>query len=346
MQRLNHVYRLNTKTEHHKNYFAKVFRLVILLNMKSEHVEFADRARLLAQTAGSQRKLAALVGVSPGTVTGWIGEARPYTSTLAEIAEKTGVSLDWLAHGDGNTEAELAAFKRRLATEAVAIDGPRGTLKRAREKAGLSYLDLGRRIGRDAGYLRALEDGHAPISEATAELLSRALDLSKGDLIEGSDLPRVMDDSGTHGTYGAKPSVHLPPGMSGRFVPILSNAQAGQWDADHTDGLYDYAAVFAPNVDDRRAFAIQVMGNSMEPELRQGDVVICSPALEVTNGDAAVVKTRSEQVFIKYWRKHGRRVLLESANPDYKPMDFPETEIAGAWPIVQHIKAGKITKQS
>jgi len=61
----------------------------------------------------------------------------------------------------------------------------------------------------------------------------------------------------------------------------------------------------------------------MEPALHEGDMVICSPGQQLHNGDAAVVRTRSENVFIKYWQKRGERVVLESANADYKPIEFP-----------------------
>ena len=47
------------------------------------------------------------------------------------------------------------------------------------------------------------------------------------------------------------------------------------------------------------------------------------------------MRTRGEQVFINYWRQRGSRALVESANPDYRPIDLPLTEIAGAWPVVQ-----------
>jgi phage repressor protein C with HTH and peptisase S24 domain len=83
----------------------------------------------------------------------------------------------------------------------------------------------------------------------------------------------------------------------------------------------------------------------MEPVIREGDIVVCSPSEEIHNGEAAVVRTRSEQVFIKYWHKRGERVLLESANSDYKPIEFPIAEIAGAWPIVETITAGKVKKR-
>lgn len=255
------------------------------------------------------------------------------------------MDVDWLARGEGDDEEQLERFATQIKAQSNAqVGGARAALRQARDKAGLSYKDLGKRIGRDPAYLRSLEEGSAPISENTAELICSALPaLSVAELVEGSEHARIM--GGTTGTYGAKVDLKLPPGMKGRYVPLLSNAQAGHWDADHSDSLYDYTAVFAPNVDDRRAFAIKVSGNSMEPQLMSEDMVICSPESALRNGDAAVVRTKSDQVFIKYWQKRGDRVVLESANPDYKPIEFPLAEIAGAWAIVQRINSGKITKQ-
>ena len=160
----------------------------------------------------------------------------------------------------------------------------------------------------------------------------------------GSDEARVLGD--LEATYGTLSKIKLPPGVKGRYVPVLSMAEAGPLNAGHSDAFYSYTAVFAPNVDDRSAFAIKVSGNSMEPVLSEGDFVICSPVAAISNGEAAVVRTRSEQVFIKYWRKSGDRAVLESANPDYKPIEFPLAEIAGVWPIVQHISSGKIKRKT
>lgn len=222
--------------------------------------------------------------------------------------------------------------------------GARGKLRAAMGRRQLSAPQLAKLIRYDAGVIEQVANGAARASEKMIEAIVRELpELSKEDLMGGSDQPQIFADM--QGTFGAKPQINLPPGVTARFVPLLSYAQAGAWDADHSDDLYDYTSIIALNVDDRRAFAIAVLGNSMEPVLREGDMVICSPSKQPHNGEAAVIKTRSGQIYIKFWHKKGERVLLESANPDHKTIDVPASEIAGAWQIVQTVQKGAITKQ-
>lgn len=304
---------------------------------------FNERIKLLIVAAGSQRKLAEIFGVSPPTITGWAGGSEPFESTYQRIGDRTGLSVQWLMHGKGDEDQEIEKIRRKAGRQLPS--GARGALRAAREKAGLSYSELAKRTGRRVDYLRALEEGVAPISEATAEAITAAIPgLAIDELTEGSDSPRIVGDGPT-GTYGAKSELRLPPGMKGRYVPLLSKAEAGTWSPDHSDAGYEYTGVFALNVDDRRAFAIKVSGNSMEPELSEGDMVICSPSQQPHNGEAVVVRTKGENVYIKYWHKKGDRVLLESANPLHKAIEYPFAEIAGAWPIVQKISAGKIIKK-
>jgi phage repressor protein C with HTH and peptisase S24 domain len=209
----------------------------------------------------------------------------------------------------------------------------------------MSYSELAQKTHRDPSFLRALEEGRAPLSESTAKVIAKVLpSLSLQELLGGSDSPRIYSE-GLRGTYGASAPINLPPGVKGRYVPLLSLGQAGVWDAGHTDDFYDHTGVFALNVDDRRAFAVQVAGNSMEPAMRNGDLVVCSPANPIANGDAGVIRTHSDQVFIKFWNKREDQVVLTSANKAYDPIKLPISEIAGAWPIVQHIASGKIKRQ-
>jgi phage repressor protein C with HTH and peptisase S24 domain len=218
-------------------------------------------------------------------------------------------------------------------------------LRLARVRAGHSVAQLAKLLGVSPDYLEKLETGTVRTSERLIEVICRVLPaLSKEQLMDGSDDARVLGD--LEATYGTLSKIKMPSGVKGRYVPVLSMAEAGPLNAGHSDAYYNYTAVFAPNVDDRRAFAIKVSGNSMEPDLREGDFVICAPESSVANGEAAVIRTRSEQVFIKFWRKVGDRAILESANADYKPIEFPLSEIAGVWPIVQHINSGRIKRSA
>jgi phage repressor protein C with HTH and peptisase S24 domain len=307
----------------------------------------ASRLKMLIEVAKSQKEVARAAQVSDGTLINWMRGLGLRESKLREVAQNLGVSLRWLRDGEGDDEAELAAFREALDRRLEPMPpGTRGKLRAAREQASLSLAELSRRTGYPVMILSQLESGSIHASERLIESLCRELPtLSKEELMGGSDHPHVIREDGMEATHGTRVKLTLPEGMKGQYVPLLSYAQAGMWDSGHSDAMYDYTSIFALNVDDRRAFAIKVAGNSMEPELHDGDMVICSPGQELHNGDAAVVRTRSENVFIKYWHKRGDSVLLESANNDYKPIEFPLAEIAGAWPIVQTITAGKVRRQ-
>lgn len=224
-------------------------------------------------------------------------------------------------------------------------NSPRAKLRYAVKAAGLTVQKLAKQIGYDAGVIDAVVNGGARASEAMIDAICREVDgLSKDELMGGSEVPLILGVDGLVGTHGSKSNIQLPPGTKGRFVPLLSLAQAGAFDAYHDDGAYSGEGVFAFNVIGSRSFAIRVSGTSMEPEIMEGDVVVCSPDEQLHNGDSAVIRTHSGQAFIKFWNRRGDSAVLESANPSFSPLTFPASEIAGAWAIVQKISSGKIKR--
>jgi DNA-binding transcriptional regulator YdaS (Cro superfamily) len=84
--------------------------------MKRVITEFSERIRVLAEAAGGQRALARIIGVSPGAISGWLGTAQPYETTMRDIATKTGVPREWLKTGAGDEKEIIATFRRLLST--------------------------------------------------------------------------------------------------------------------------------------------------------------------------------------------------------------------------------------
>lgn len=303
----------------------------------SDSKKICEQVRRVREHLGwNQQQMAEALGYSRNYVSMLEGGREPGANFVREWTE-------FLAARGLSNEQESEQAKE----EPAYYGSPRERLNDALDRADMTPAQLAKAIGYDAGIITNVVRGGGKISEAMAEKIVAALDhgLTVEDLLAGSDQPQVLSEDGLAGTHGAKPRVALPPGMKGRMVPLLSMAQAGGWDACHTDEGWNGDSVFALNVDDRQSFAIRVAGNSMEPEIMEGDVVICSPREPMTNGCCAVVRTKSEQAFIKFWRQRGDKVTLESANPAYQPIQFPLVEIAGAWPVVQRIASGKITKQ-
>ena len=79
----------------------------------------SGRITKLVEKLGSQADLARMVGVTPAAIHFWIAGSRPYEKNLRTIAERTGVSLEWLRDGKGDEKAEISALARRLKDGAI-----------------------------------------------------------------------------------------------------------------------------------------------------------------------------------------------------------------------------------
>lgn len=66
---------------------------------------------------------------------------------------------------------------------------------------------------------------------------------------------------------------------------------------------------------DEDAYAAIVSGESMAPALRDGDVVIVSPAQQYRDDDIAIVGLRSQELLLRKIMNMDGMLLLESSNP-------------------------------
>jgi SOS-response transcriptional repressor LexA len=294
---------------------------------------FAARVKRMVEAAGSRRALARRLGVSDTGIMSWLGESVPFESTLRKVSATSGISFDWLRDGSGDDDFELAKL-------AVAAQSPRERLKQIRERAGLSLVDFSHRIGYSIGVLQAIEDGNATMPERMARRIAREFpEVSTEDLLSGSDYPRIVSEDGVEGDYGAAPMVNLPKGVHGRYVPLLSWAQAGALNAGYVDDSYDYRGILALNVKDPKAYALEIRGDSMSPQINEGDHVIVCPTWEPRSGDVVIAKTKDGDAMCKVLQTaNGERIKLLSYNPLHPTMEFSKDELQWIVPV------GQITK--
>ena len=74
------------------------------------------------------------------------------------------------------------------------------------------------------------------------------------------------------------------------------------------------------------SFMLQVSGDSMIGEgIMAGDLVVVEKGREPKNGDVVIAEVDGEWT-MKYYRKQGKEVVLEAANPKY-PLIKPKTEL-------------------
>lgn len=136
----------------------------------------------------------------------------------------------------------------------------------------------------------------------------------------------------------AEPNAEPVP-VAGKLVPIINRVSAGYPvdfdDLDYPTGIAeDY--VRCPDLHDPHAFAVRVVGDSMEPRYRQGDVVIFSPARQVENGDDCFVRLCEphETTFKRIFFDDENTIRLQPNNPIYSPLILPRQRINGLWKAV------------
>lgn len=123
-------------------------------------------------------------------------------------------------------------------------------------------------------------------------------------------------------------------------VPVINRVAAG-YPRDFTDLEFprhvadDYVSV--PGVTDPDAFAARVVGDSMQPDYREGDIVVFSPAAKVIDGCDCFVRlepdheTTFKRVFME---KTEGQVRLQPLNSNYPPRLLDREQIAGMYRAV------------
>lgn len=179
-------------------------------------------------------------------------------------------------------------------------------IKRLLEKKGLKPADLARLSGiHQARISQILNNVNLNPRMPTMQKIARALNISVDELIGEIPSPRV------------------------RPLPIISKAVASPEGAYYTD--QDFPAGAGEDyyeVDDPNAFVIRVEGSSMEPTIREADLIVITPSKTPKNGEIALVRlAASGKTFLKRVDIHGDNVILRSDNQAFETLVHKRKEI-------------------
>lgn len=126
------------------------------------------------------------------------------------------------------------------------------------------------------------------------------------------------------------------PLAAGRMVPVINKVSAGYPtdfnDLDYPVGVAD-DYVRCPDLHDPSSFAVRVVGDSMEPRFREGDIVVFSPAAEVHNGDDCFIRFAMphETAFKRVFFEPDNKVRLQPRNEKYSPIIVDGKRINGLY---------------
>lgn len=203
-------------------------------------------------------------------------------------------------------------------------------IKAARQLKGWNQTQLGDVVGRTKGNIGHWETGkHTPSLEQIAAI----------SVATGFPMPAL-------GVQSAAVSNVAPAPMGGRSVPVITSIQAGMW-AEIVDSFQpgDAGDWLLTDIDlSDSAFALDIRGNSMEPEFKDGDRVIIDPEIAPQPGDFVAAKNGEQEATFKKYRPrgmdaHGNIIFeLVPLNDDYPTLrsDVQHIRIVGT--MVEHRK--------
>ena len=246
-------------------------------------------------------------------------------------------------------------------------------IRKKREELSLTLDEVSHRVGFSKPYLSTIETCKVknPPSDELLTKLERVLQFETGLLLHIAHMERMPSD--VREAYEAreaenkklrqfiqklaekrgsasqlnkmlsknkvKPEKHKPPLSAGRLVPIINKVAAGYPaefnDLDYPVGIAD-DYVRCPDLHDPNAFAVRVVGDSMEPKFCEGDIVIFSPSVEVRNGDDCFVRFTMphETTFKRVFFESDKQVRLQPRNEKYSPSLIEGKRIDGIYRAV------------
>lgn len=189
-------------------------------------------------------------------------------------------------------------------------------LRSERKKAGLSQVQFAEKLGLNARTYASYERGERDISTALLLNICKALNISSDRLLGNPAEPPKENNL----------EVVPPPDAMVR-IPVIGRVAAGlQCFADMQ--IEEYAPCDASLLHTGYDYVyLRVTGDSMEPELHEGDKVLVQVRDTVESGDYAVVIVDGDDGLVKKVEYSKTQLTLISENPYYPPRRFQRAEM-------------------
>ena len=125
------------------------------------------------------------------------------------------------------------------------------------------------------------------------------------------------------GNGNAAPKISEPVGIK---IPVLGDVAAGI-PIEAVENIVDYEEIDQAMASAGEHFGLRLKGASMEPRMRDGDVVIVRKQDDVETGDIAVVLVNGDSATVKRIKKGPSGISLIPNNPAYDAMFYTNEEI-------------------
>lgn len=168
---------------------------------------------------------------------------------------------------------------------------------------GISFKELERRLNLGNGYFGKLRQRQSMPTISKVDVIADYFNVSRAFLLN------------TETSSG-----------SGVKIPLLGKVAAGI-PIEATENIIGYEEITDRLASTGDFFALKIKGNSMSPDIQDGDKVIVKQQNDVENNQIAIVLINGNDAVCKEFKRTNTGVMLISRNPNYEPMIFTHDEI-------------------
>lgn len=184
-------------------------------------------------------------------------------------------------------------------------------IKEQRVKKGLTQEDLGAKLGLQKSAIAKYENGRVEnIKRSTIQKMAEVLDCSPAFLM-GWDEPTPIKTTVSHTVR----------------IPVYGSVSAGPgcFADGNIESFIDIPEEMAKHGE---FFGLRVKGDSMEPDIKDGDIVIVKKQEDLPKeGKTVIAIVNGDEGFCKRLAKYAQGLGLVSNNPNYMPKYFSAEEV-------------------
>ena len=114
--------------------------------------------------------------------------------------------------------------------------------------------------------------------------------------------------------------------ISAVTINVLGRFAAGI-PLDAIEEIIDTEEISQAMASDGEYFGLRISGDSMEPRIKDGDIVIVRKQSDADDGDLVIALVNGNDAVCKRLKKYAEGIALISTNPKYDPMFFSQKEI-------------------
>jgi repressor LexA len=181
-----------------------------------------------------------------------------------------------------------------------------------RLELGMSQDELAHHVGyKDRSSIAKIESGERDIRQKKVIAFAEALQTT----------PQWLMGYGSE----TKPNAKKLPNDFIRMIPVFESVSAG-FGANAENRVLDFIPLFIQSdTEAANTICVRVCGDSMHPQIQDGDLVQVHKQETAETGDIVVILD-GDDAYVKRFIRTPQGITLESFNPNYPPMRFNREE--------------------